>query len=272
MSANKNIALMVYGQFRSYKRNLRRNIEMLRPIWKTHNVHVFILTDKLESGNFSEENEQEIRSILNDYSFQVHFIRHIEDYDNTEENETANHFFHSIHHERGTSQFAPRLIYREYFLNQLKNEYLQQNGLSMDLTVYCRLFDIKISNNLSFNAIEEQINSLYTNPNTLFGSSDTFFIGSQAAIDYLFHLAMLFKQGKPYHDTMYEDDKCVSFISSMDICLYMVRATYSPELQYISHMFYSNYHYKNMRVDFNNPDSPLNKNALFHVLLDPYRK
>ena len=263
---------MVYGQFRSYKKNLRKNIEMLKPLLKTHIVHVFVLTDKQESGNFSIENEWEIQQIFKEYAFNVHFINYIEDYDNVEENEVHHHFFHSIQHYRGTSNFAPRLIYREYLLNKLKNERISQHNIHIDLTVYCRIFDIKITNHLPFEQIEKEIDELYDNPYRVLGSSDTFFIGSKEALDYLFDLSTRFKQGKPYHDSIFDDVECAKFISTMDICLLNVRATYSPELQYISHMFYSKYEYKNIRFDYNNIGSPYNENSLYHVVLDPDRK
>lgn len=268
----KSIALMIYGQFRTYKNNMRRNIEMLKPLLRTHNVHVFILTDKLESGNYSIENEKEIRDICKEHYFNLHFIRYIEDYDNSEENEVHHKYFNSIQHYRGSDNFAPRLIYRKYLLNKLKNEYIMQNNIHIDLTVYCRLFDIKIENHLPFDQIEKEIDELYEDPSIILGSSDTFFIGSKEALDYLFDLSNLFKEGKPYHDNMFEDTYCAHFISTMDICLHNVRATYSPELQYIAHMFYSAYEYKNMRVDFNNVGSPHNEHSLYHVVLDSDRK
>jgi hypothetical protein len=58
----KNVALMIYGQFRNYKKNLRNNIHMLDPFLNINNtnVHVFLLTDKRTEGNYSVENENKI--------------------------------------------------------------------------------------------------------------------------------------------------------------------------------------------------------------------
>jgi hypothetical protein len=272
-SQRKNIALMVYGQFRSYKNNLRRNIQMLEPIIKTHNIHLFVLSDKKTNGNYSPENEKEIREIFKEFYFNVHIFYYMENYDNiNEENETAAGYYENIRHENGSNPFVPNLMYRKYLLNKLKNEFVIKNNMVMDMTIYCRIFDIVITNNLSFNEIENQINEVYENPNILFGSSDTFFIGSQKSMDYLFDIAVLFKEGKPYHDDIWEDKECEQFISTMDYCLCNVRHIYSPELQYIVHMYYSPYTYKNMRVDFTNPTSELNKGYLFHVRLDDNRK
>ena len=54
----------------------------------------------------------------------------------------------------------------------------------------------------------------------------------------------------------------------MDSCLCHCRATYAPEIQYIAHMYYSNYEYINIRVDYNNPNNELNKTALYNVIHD----
>ena len=269
----KNIALMVYGQFRSYKNNLKKNIEMLEPILKTHNIHVFVLTDKKSSGNYSIENEKEIRDIFKNFYFNLHVFGYIENYDNAEEIKTANSFLDNIKNNNGfEGPFVPVLVYRKYLLNRIKNEYISSHNINIDLTIYCRLFDIKIKNNLSFPEIENSIGDLYNNKTHLYGSSDTFFLGSQDAIDYLFDLSEKFKSGKLYHDDIWQDKDFVNFLSAMDICLCNCKATYAPEIQTIAHMYYSSYTYKNIRFDFNNPSSELNKNALYHVILDPARK
>jgi len=266
----KHIALMVYGEFNSYRNNLRKNIQMLEPIIKTHEIHLFILSDK--KRNYSPENEKEIRDIFNEFYFHIHVFDYIENYDTIEENQTSDGYYNNIRHEKGSNPFVPNLIYRKYLLNKLKNEYIIQNNIVIDMTIYCRLFDIIINNNLSFEQIEQEIGIIYSNPNIVFGSSDTFFIGGSNAIDYLFNIAILFKEGKPYHDDIWKDAKCEEFISNMDYCLCQNRHIYSPELQYIIHMYYSNYTYKNMRVDFTNPTSELNKLFLYNLILDPNRK
>ena len=270
----KNIALTIYGQFRNYKDNLRINIKMLEPIFKNHNIHVFVLTDKNKSGNYSKENEIEIKEIFKEFFFNVDIFHYIEDYDNKEEIETVNGFFSNIKNKNGIgNDFVPRLIYRKYLINKIKNEYIKSHNIKIDLNVYCRIFDLNIKNNVSFNEIENEVNKLYfENSNTILGSSDCLFIGSQEVIDYLLNLSILFKQGKMYHDTIWEDNECSKFISTMDYSCYKHRAIYSPEIQSIVHMFYSKYTYKNIRVDFTNPNSLLNKNALYHILLDPMRK
>jgi mannosyltransferase OCH1-like enzyme len=269
----KNIALMVYGQFRSYKNNLKENIKMLEPILKTHNIHVFVLTDKLSTGNYSYENEKEIREIFKEYYFNLHIFDYIENYDTQEEIEINNTVFDNVKHDKGitgtrTTCFINFLIYRKYLLNNIKNEYIRSHNINIDLTIICRLFDMKITNNLSFQEIENKVEELYKNKNQVFGSSDSFFIGSQDALNYLFELSEKNKHGNIYHDDIWEDSDFVNFVFSMESCLCHCRATYAPEIQYIAHMYYSNYEYINIRVDYNNPNNELNKTALYNVIHD----
>lgn len=264
----KNIALLCYGQFRNFQDNLINNLKALEPILKTHNVYVFILSNK-QGGNYSPENELSIRKILDGFYVNVWFD-YIENYDDTEEKKTAEKYYSSIKNTNGSNPFVPNLIYRCYLLNKLKNEYLQKTQIHIDLTVYCRLFDINILPNLPFHEISEQVDLCYQD-SILYGSSDTFFIGSSSAMDYLFSLAMKIKNGELYH-SIFDDPKCATFISTMDHALFQYKATYSPELQFISHMFYSPFRYINMRVDFTNPGSELNRTCMYHVKIDPRRK
>ena len=113
---------------------------------------------------------------------------------------------------------------------------------------------------------------MYYNHDILMGSSDTIFIGSQNAIDYLFNLSDYFKNKKVYHDTIWENTNFLNYILEVDSCLAHCRATYSPEMQYIAHIFFSqNFKYENLRVDYNNNTSIANNTALYNVRHDPNR-
>ena len=56
-----------------------------------------------------------------------------------------------------------------------------------------------------------------------------------------------------------------------DLCLSIYQATYSPEVQYIAHMYFSAFKYKNIRFDYNNPKSSTNNSSLYDIQLDPNR-
>ena len=64
------IALLVFGQFRTWKYNLKANLRVMR----THMLHadvvdVFLLTER--TGGYSEANEKEIRKIFDEFDFTV---------------------------------------------------------------------------------------------------------------------------------------------------------------------------------------------------------
>jgi mannosyltransferase OCH1-like enzyme len=268
----KHIVLMIYGQFSTFENNLEYNIKMLEPLFKDNYVHAFILSDKSKGSNFSNENEEKIKDIFKKYHFNIHIFDYIDNYNADEENIVYNNFMKTIKNKDGVqNNFVSRLIYRKYFLNKLTTIFLKENNIKSDIFVFCRLFDIKINNNLSFDIIEQQINKLYSNSNIIFGSSDTFFIGSQETIEYIFSLALFYKESKIYHDDIWNSD-FINFLSTMNICLCNNRATYAPEVQYIYHVYNSDYTYKNIRFDFNNTDSTHNRISLYNIILDPERK
>lgn len=82
------IALYLYGEFRTYKQNLRHNINMLAPILNNHQVYVFILSDK---RSYCDESEKEIRGIFSEYGFTVAYFDYTEE--TPEENEIVDAFF-----------------------------------------------------------------------------------------------------------------------------------------------------------------------------------
>ena len=108
----KNIALMMYGQFRNYKDNLTNNISIIAPILKDYKVNVFILTEK--TGNYSSANEKEVIDIFKKWNFNVCFIKYIEDIDNNEEEKYYWDFLKSKKNNKGyANDFIPRLLYRQ---------------------------------------------------------------------------------------------------------------------------------------------------------------
>ena len=271
----KNVALMVYGQFRNYKKNLRNNIQMLEPFLNLNNtiVHVFLLTDKKKDGNYSVENENEIIDIFKEVGYHIGFVKYIEDYNCCDDEDLVHdQFMNNIKHKKGVdNDFVPRLIYRKYLLNKLKNQYSVENNIQIDLNVYCRLFDMNISFNKHPLTIANEVHKIYDHPNILLGASDTFFMGTNAAIDYLFGLCELYKTGKVYHDDIWDDMRFFIFYFNYDSCLALLRHTYSPEVQYMAHIFYSDFRYQHIRFDYNNPNSEYNLHMLYQIRHDPER-
>jgi len=205
----KNVALMIYGQFRNYKKNLRNNIHMLEPFLNINNtnVHVFLLTDKRTEGNYSVENENEIIGIFKEVGYNIGFVKYIEDcHTGDEEHLVHENFMNNVKHNRGIDNgFGPNLSYRKYFLNKLKNKYTTDNNIHIDLNIFYRIFDMNISFNKNPLSIALEVNKIYDNPNIILGSSELFIIGSNKSFDYFFNLSELFKAGKVYHDDIWDN-------------------------------------------------------------------
>lgn len=284
---------MIYGQFRTYANNLRENVRMLAPLFgfgKIQScpckVHVFVLSNKLASGNYSEQNECEIRGIFDDFGFNVCFFDYVEKLDSSHaENERAVHdaYFANLKNNDGVNnEFIPYMMYRKFALNQIKNDYCNQHNINIDLHVFGRLFDVIIkpppitataTHLIHKSCIQKQIQYeidkltiCSAEKLTVLGSSDTLFIGTQEPMDHLLECAMHLRGPEIWNDP--------DFLETMmraDSCLCANRDTYSPEVQYIAQVHFSNFKYRNIRFDFNNPDSPANHSSLYDIRLDPNR-
>ena len=74
------ISLLLFGQFRSYKYNLKNNLDAIyNSLLLNNEIDVYILTDQKQSGNYSIENELEISKLLVDYGCKIIFIKYWED-------------------------------------------------------------------------------------------------------------------------------------------------------------------------------------------------
>jgi mannosyltransferase OCH1-like enzyme/glycosyltransferase involved in cell wall biosynthesis len=282
---NKNIALMIYGQFRSYADNLRKNIEMLAPLFRGNRVHVFILSNKLASGNYSEQNETQIRSIFTDVGFNLCFFDYVENLDrchSENEREVNDSYFANLKNNNGVNNdFIPKMVYRKWALNKIKNEYCKQHKIVIDLHVLGRLFDVTIkyppktvSHARAQKQIQYEIDKLTicsSEKLTVLGSSDSLFIGTQQPIDHLFELSTEIKNGNVRGPEIWNDLDFLDVMMRVDSHLCIHRATYSPEVQYIAHMYFSKFKYQNIRFDFNNPQSSENDSTLYDLQVDPKR-
>jgi len=277
-SAQPSVALMIYGQFRSYANNLRENVRMLAPVFRGKVVHVFVLSNKLASGNYSEQNEREIRDIFDEAGFNLCFFDYVENLGSHHAaNEQAAHdsYFASLKNKDDVSnEVIPDIMYRKFVLNQIKNAHCKHHGIVMDLHVFGRLFDVVIRHPVPspsdhVKRIEYEIDKLMvcsSSARTVLGSSDTLFIGTREPMDHLFECGMHLRGPEIWNDSEFTE-----VMMRADSCLCVNRATYSPEVQYIAHVHFGPFKYRNIRFDFNDPDSPENGSSLYDIRLDPRR-
>ena len=265
--AQKNIALMMYGQFRNYKDNLANNIAIMAPILKDYKVNVFILTEK--TGNYSLINEKEIVDIFEKWNFNVCFIKYVEDIDNNEEEKYYWDFLKSKKHNKGyANDFIPRLLYRRnYLVNNLVNEYTNEHDLNIDLAVYARLFDTKISTTSNVETIYKLFHSDNIFETTIFCSIDTIFIGK------LVNVANTMNINNIFNDEIWNDTDFITFCKQFESVLIHEKHTYSSEIQLLANMYYNNKKkiYKNIRSGSWNSKKQTDTDILYSVELDSLR-
>lgn len=274
---NKHIALMMCGQFRSYKNNLRNNLIALRPILDNNYIHIFILTDKAPDGNYSLENEREVLGIFQEFGYKIEFIEYIENHDLSEEKLYCDTFFKTIKHNTGIgNSFVPNFMYRKYLLNKLCNDYIEKNNIPIDLYFYARIFDMNIfyNNNTiiqnSFQKIQNTVASLLDNPNNIIFSGDTLFLCHKNALTDIFYPWNKDLTIKLYHDDIWDDPFVSRQLYDKDSVLITLKHTYAPEVQYLFRMYYSNYSLQCIRIDHNNPVN-INDTMLYNIIHDPDR-
>jgi hypothetical protein len=275
---NKHIALMMYGQFRSYKNNLRDNLIALQPILENNYVHVFILSDKLETGNYSISNESEVLDIFKEFGYKVEFLDYIENHDLSEEKEYCDTFFKTIKHTTGLkssgASFVPNLMYRKYLLNKLCNDYIEKHSIPIDLYFYARIFDMNIFYNNNdtinncFEKIQNTIANLLDDPNNITFSGDTFFLGHKDSLTDLFYPWNKDRTIRLYHDDIWDDVSASRTLYHTDCALITYKHTYAPEIQYLFRMYYSKYVLQCIRIDHNNPVNIIDT-MVYNILQDP---
>lgn len=264
------LALMICGQFRTFRTNLRNNLQQFRFMLQNHQVYVFLLTDQKKNGNFSKAHEQEIIDILvNEYHCIIGFIKHAEDViDEKVEQDVKSTFYKTIRHPIGhdATSFAPILLYRNKILNDLKNAYANEKGFEFDVNMYFRCFDIQLLCNIEPDKMTCFFRNIYRSKH-LYGSADTLFIGSSETFDSIFS-----RPEQIYHDDVWDDPKFVAFALTVDSFLATCRDTYAPEIQYLARAFFNTLDYQNIRVDYNHLQNPCNKDLPFFIWLDPERQ
>ena len=248
------IAILIFGQFRSYKKNLRENLKNIKFITDNNEIDIFILTDK--KGNYSENNENEIKDILKD--FDIKFIKYWEDLVefHNDEIENKKRYDNSCKHKKGKHPFTSNLWFRRYILNKLKNNYCKENNISHDLILFARLFDTSIK------LIKEDKNILKPS-DKLYMATDTFFLCNPKIYD------NLMKFGKSFpikHDEIWKDKNFVDENKKFDKVLTRVKHTYCSETQIFAYLFYNKFNYVNIRFDYNNRNSKDNKKTIFKIL------
>ena len=257
------VAILIFGQFRSYKKNLVRNLENLKKNLLENNIiDVYILTDK--RGNYTLKNENNIRNIFEKYNCNIRLLEKWENLPEYHEKDRIlhNHYNNNIKHKGGFHPFTSNLWYRRYVLSQLVNE-------KYDIYVMCRLFDTVIEKRKTDDNIKKIIYDNYNN--YLLTASDQLYISNYS----IFKKFINFGKDFPlYHDDLWDSVREELRKSDPNLCnrknhpSHRIDPTYCSEVQVFTYIYNNNIPILNIR---HNKCGEITGNEIFYVKHCPFR-
>jgi hypothetical protein len=171
------IAVLLYGEFRTYMINLEENLKQL--FNDVHcEIHFYILTENCD--NFYKH-KQQVSDIINKFGYKINYFEQLKDctcYDSDLENNLYADFV-SIVFPGQRDLFTPKLLYRRTVINKVLNEYADSHNLQYTRVMFVRLFDTVIYKNKSLHFLNTQDDILYY-------GTDFIFIGNMNIINNLF--------------------------------------------------------------------------------------
>jgi len=215
-------ALMIYGGFRTFRYCFHQLLKYIH--FDELDYDVFILTERLESQNWSEENEEIIRKMLGSKLKVFFYVQDIEKSYNLTENENKKvqeyyekveeckkEFKHIVDKKMFiTDTFCSKLFYRVWLQNQIRIKYEQDTDTKYDWIVRTR-FDIGFRKE----PMEPRLDILYSKPtpDIYYCILGMFSCGSPEVINYesnfinsWCHCWNYYKQNKRLPSVFYTDD------------------------------------------------------------------
>lgn len=261
-----NIAILIFGQFRSYKKNLIKNLDNLKDnLLENNNIDVYILTD--EKGNYSKDNENEIKTIFEKYNCNIKLLEkweHLIEY-HEKDKILHNYYNKNVKNKDGFHPFTANLWYRRYVLSELIDK-------KYDIYMMCRLFDTIIEKRKTDDTIKKIIYDNYNN--YLLTGSDQLYISSYS----IFYKFIKFGNDFPlYHDDLWNYIRNELKKSDPNLCnrkeagrhpAYRTDPTYCSEVQVFTYMYNNNIPILNIR---HNKCGEITGNELFYIVHCPHR-
>jgi mannosyltransferase OCH1-like enzyme len=253
------IAVLVFGQFRSVKDHLENNLVQIQKAFSglTPTFHVYILTDKLDSGNYSEETEAFVKQTFQHYNFSIKFLEFWEDFSDCHAiegilNRYLKDKIHNFYIKNKIkeppchrAEWAASMWYRRYILWKFYEAFATNNQLTYDQVLFTRIFDTRITTLKPIKPL------LHSNPDALHFCIDTLFLGSHATMKFLFHFGSSTNFWRDFEWT----PELTQEIAKFDLGLSKVKQTFSSEAQIYQYIRFHILHHKNIRYDFSNPDT-----------------
>jgi hypothetical protein len=221
------IAIQIFGELRSFKINMKSNLESIKKIFDNNQVDVFILFNKFPS----EEDIEYIKNSFNKFNCHNIFLHEIGIISKKEIELQTN--YEQFSNYKGKYNFTANMWYRRYMLNNIRKDYENKNNIVYNSVLFTRLFDTVIIeiNELDF------IDKMDTN--VLYIGLDTFFYGDPEIINKVFEFGNIFPL---YDDYIWDDIKffelCYDFFPNTYIII--DRHTMCSEVQLLYYLFINN--------------------------------
>lgn len=260
------VAVLIFGQFRHFQEILSTNIQEIKKTFPDASLDFFILSNRLPSGNYTEENEQKVKDILGKNGT-IRIFRFWEDlveyhaYDAsildyyTKLVDSNLYRMQALHH---NIRWTANLWHRVHLLWK----FFEESGYtSYDYCVFARIFDFQIR--LLRPVLMEQDPAT-----TFFIGSDALFIASPPLMKQCLLLGTRAENFQYFTWTPAFKD------AFMDINGYVaiIEQTLSPEAQIFKWVYDTIPKYKNIRWDYDFEDSVSNETANFFIQQYNYRE
>ena len=234
------ISIIVYGEFRSFELNLKRNIEELLGEVSLP-VHFYILT---EYCNNYEIKKKKIMNLILNYGYEIKYFEHINScihYNKLDEDIIYNDYY-SIPYIGTRDDFTPRLYYRKCLINKIMNSF----NIAYDKVIYVRLFDIIIKRCRSLSFINNKTDD------SVYYSMDTLIISRIYDMNILLSFAPISKIIEIDYNNL---DLFKQFVGKYDYHLSRYMPKLASEIFYYSIVFNKlNAKSMNLRYDFTQSD------------------
>ena len=249
------IALLVFGQFRAAEEILAPNLKELQKAFPGAQFDVYILTDKKAEGNYSTDLESYIKTTLESNNMSLKALNYWESMtDCYALEDLLSHNFLKVFppatHTDERQHFNARLWFRRYILWKVFEQ--SPDYSSYDFCLFTRIFDTSI----------KSLRPCQISPDTLLGSIDTLFIGTQPIMKKLFQ----FGQATFWTDFTWTPEFTAAF-ATFDSCLANTKPTFCSEVQIFRYILAIFPKWQNIRWDFNAQQSPSHAEAYFHIRL-----
>lgn len=262
----KKVALLVFGQFRTASLILEHNLKEIKKSFgnQTDTIyHIYILTDKEITGNYSELTLNRVQNIIYQEQVEIKLLSYWEDniQFHSKDEQIMKYYIRLAEGKQGYGDkmwFTANIWYRRYVLWTL---FLQTKTEEYDSIMFTRLFDVKIIN-------LRPISNIHDDPDTIYFCMDSMIYGKKEILNLFFSS---FNSFIVWTDFQWTYEFTIAF-ASFDLVLAQTQPTFCSEAQVFHYIWRTFPKWKNIRWDQNALDSPSHMEGLFHIFHIPNRE